>query len=110
MPGRRLLNGSSEMDAMRAASPDDDKMVVNMKSSGCRAPAEYSLPWAELLRRTFGVCPETCTCGGKMKLVDVITDREGIGDMMTKMGLAPMPPPLGIEAVAPGELQYLFDL
>jgi hypothetical protein len=45
-----------------------------------------------------------------MKLVDVITDREGIGDMMTKMGLAPLPPPLGIEAVAPGELQYLFDL
>ena len=110
VPGRRLLNRTSEMDAMRAASPDDDKMVVNMKSSGCRAPAEYSLPWAELLRRTFGVCPETCTCGAKMKLVDVITDREGIGDMMTKMGLAPMPPPLGIEAVAPGELQYLFDL
>ena len=44
-----------------------------------------------------------------MSVRDVITDREGIGDMMTKMGLASTAPALGRIAEAPGELQYLFE-
>ena len=110
VPGRRLLPRPLDMNCdMGASSDDDDDAPIKKNSSSGRAHAEYWLPWAELLRKTFGVCAETCTWGAKMSVRDVITDREGIGDMMTKMGLASTAPPLGRIAEAPGELQYLFE-
>ena len=121
VPGRRLLPRPLEMNCdMGASSDDGDDAPINKNSSSGRAHAEYWLPWAKLLRKTFGVCPERCTCGAKMSVRDVTTDREdfifflpfhitGIGDMMTRMGLASTAPPLGRIAEAPGELQYLFE-
>jgi hypothetical protein len=104
-----------DTDMRRAAADDDhddehENLSAKKKSSsGPRAPAVYWILWPELLRKTFGICPEICTCGSKMVMVDVITDRQGIGEMMAKMGLAPMPPPLGRVAVPSGELQYLYE-
>ena len=36
------------------------------KPSSGRAPAEYWMPWSELLRKTVGVDPEFCVCGARM--------------------------------------------
>ena len=112
---RRPLGVLSMDSDMRGAPADSDNdednenLSVKKRSTSGQAPAQYWMPWAELLRRTFGVCPETCSCGSKMVLIAVTTDRQGIGDMMAKMGLATLPPPLGPVAVPSGELQYLYE-
>jgi len=50
-------------------------------------------PWAELLKRTFGVdvleCPK---CKGKMKLLAVVTEAKSIQRMLRHLGEATEPP------------------
>ena len=92
----------------RRAHCDDDPPPPSKPSAG-RAPAEYCIPWAELLRRTMGINPEVCTCGARMQVQESVTDAEGIAEVMIKMGLAATPPPLGTKARARGELDYIFD-
>ena len=52
-------------------------------------------PWAELLRRTFGVDVEVCPgCGSRMKLLALVRDPEGIARYLTALGLPTTAPPL----------------
>jgi len=51
--------------------------------------------WAELLRRTFGVDVEVCPdCGGRMKLLALVRDPEGIARFLAALGLPTTAPPL----------------
>jgi hypothetical protein len=44
-------------------------------AASCSASGSHYRPWAELLRRTFAVDVETCRrCGGRMRLLAVLTD------------------------------------
>ena len=71
VPGRRRLPRTLSMETeLHEAREGDDESQAKKKSSSGRAPAEYWLPWADLLRRTLGICPETCTCGTKMVACD----------------------------------------
>jgi hypothetical protein len=67
------------LDASSASRP---------KRGGCR----YR-PWAELLKRSFGVdvleCPK---CKGKMKLLAVVTEAKSIQRMLRHLGEATEPP------------------
>ena len=74
-----------------------------------RAVAEHYIPWAELLRRCYGIDPELCTCGARMRVDEVITEHDKIKEVMVEMGLAATPPPRGRRRVEGGELSYLFD-
>ena len=51
-------------------------------------------PWAELLRRIFGVqvfcCPH---CGGRRRLVSFITEPEVIDRILAHLGIVPWPKP-----------------
>src|SRR5262249_42541130 len=50
-------------------------------------------PWAELLRRTFGVDVEVCPgCGSRMKLLALVRDPAGIARFLTALGLPTTPP------------------
>lgn len=91
----------------RRVCRDDGPPPLTTPSNG-RAPAEYSIPWADLLRRTFGIRPEICDCGGKMKVLESVTTQEGITEMMVKMGLSALPPPRGRARRQRGELDYVF--
>ncbi len=52
-------------------------------------------PWAELLRRTFGVDVEVCpACGSRMKLLTLVRDPEGIARFLTALGLPTTAPAL----------------
>ena len=93
---------------MREVRAIDDDATTKKPSSG-RAPAEYWMEWAELLRRTLGVCPETCTCGAKMIVQETVTEAIPIREMMVKMGLSPMPPPRGRSSATAGEVEYVFE-
>ena len=53
--------------------PNDSDPPPTGKPSTGRAPAEYWIPWAELLRKTVGVDPEVCLCGARMIVDDAIT-------------------------------------
>ena len=59
-----------------------------------RAPGEYWLPWAELLRRTLGVDPEICACGARMIVDDAITDGEKITERVESQQLLPWSCPI----------------
>jgi len=66
----------------------DASSTARPKRGGCR----YR-PWAELLKRTFGVdvleCPK---CKGRMKLLAVVTEAKSIQRMLRHLGEATEPP------------------
>jgi hypothetical protein len=50
-------------------------------------------PWAELLKRTFGIDVETCPrCGGRMRLLAVITDLASAARFLRHQGEPTEPP------------------
>jgi hypothetical protein len=58
-------------------------------------------PWAELLRRTFAVDIESCPrCGGRMRLLAVITDPHSVARFLRHSG-DPTDPPLRAPARDP---------
>lgn len=87
---------------------DPSKPKESMPPS-CRAWGEYWIPWADLMRKTFGIDPELCSCGGKFDVQNCVTDSEGIASMMAKMGLAATPPPLGRMKMTTEDLSYVFE-
>jgi hypothetical protein len=86
--------------------PDNSPPPTGKPSTG-RVPADYWIPWADLLRRTIGVDPEICLCGAKMVIDDVITDAKTIKEMMTRMGLESTGPPAVKRSR--GQLDYIYE-
>ena len=68
-------------------SPWDSAPPPTGKPSAGRAPTEFWIPWAELLRRTVGVDPEICICGARMIVDDAITDGEKIAETLARIKL-----------------------
>jgi hypothetical protein len=91
------------------ASDFDPPKPSESRPSSCRAVGEFWIPWADLMRKTFGIDPEQCSCGGKFVVQDCVTDAEGIASMMAKMGLSSTPPPLGRMKMTTGDLSYVFE-
>ena len=89
-------------------SVDLQMPATKSKSSSCRAPGDYWIPWAELMSKIFGINPLICECVAKMIVQECVTDADGIAAMMVKMGLSATPPPLGRIRVK-GELDYVFE-
>src|SRR5450432_1746975 len=59
----------------------------------CVASSSRYRPWAELLKRTFGVDVETCPrCGGRMRLLAVITDLASAARLLRHRGQPTEPP------------------
>jgi Putative transposase/Transposase zinc-binding domain len=64
------------------------------------------LPWADLLRRTWEIDVLQCTfCGGRMKVVAVVTDRAEVARLCQNLGEPAEPPP-----VAPARLPAQLDM
>jgi len=52
-------------------------------------------PWAELMKRSFALDVETCTsCGGRMKIKALVTDRASIGRFLRHLGEPTDAPPM----------------
>lgn len=69
-----------------------------------KKPRRPRLDFATLLMRTFAVDLWTCRCGGKRKLLAVITGRRKAEERLLQLGLPPAPRPLPV-AQAPPQLQ-----
>ena len=60
----------------------------------CDTAGSRYRPWAELLKRTFGVDVETCPrCGGRMRLLALITDPPEVARFLRHHGELTEPPP-----------------
>jgi Putative transposase len=58
-------------------------------------------PWAELLRRTFGIDVETCPrCGGRLRLLALVTEPKNVARFLRHLG-EPTDPPRRAPARAP---------
>jgi hypothetical protein len=76
-------------DAASAAAPDSCGPPPACDTTGSR----YR-PWAELLMRTFGIDVETCPgCGGRMRLLALITEPPNVARFLRHLGEATEPPP-----------------
>jgi len=51
------------------------------------------IPWAELLRRVYDIDALSCPCGGRLRFISVITEREVARDFLDSVGLPSAPPP-----------------
>jgi len=59
-----------------------------------RKPRRPRLDWATLQQRTFGVDVWTCRCGGKRKVLAIITHRRTALEVLENLGLLQPRPPL----------------
>ena len=70
------------------------------------APSRY-IPWAELLRRTWGIDVLEChTCGGRLRLIALVKTEATIKKILAAMGLPtepPQPHPARPPPPAPGD-------
>ncbi|MBP6219295.1 MAG: hypothetical protein KA436_11965 [Oligoflexales bacterium] len=58
--------------------------------------------WSRLLSRVFGIDVSTCrVCGGEMRIIASIIEREAVQKILTHLGLSPRPPP-----IAPSRIQH----
>jgi hypothetical protein len=58
-----------------------------------RGTSRYG-PWTELLRRTFGLDVETCPrCGGRMRLLALVTEPKNVERFLRHLGEPTEPPP-----------------
>jgi hypothetical protein len=66
-------------EVARADEPDDT-------TPSCKGTSRYR-PWAELLRRTFGIDVETCPkCGGRVRLLALVTEPKNVARFLRHLG------------------------
>lgn len=53
-----------------------------------------SIPWAELLKRTFSFDVLACPCGGTRRVVDFVTDPDTVRRTLARLGLPSSSPPI----------------
>jgi hypothetical protein len=68
--------------------PAPDDAPPRARGGGCYRP------WAELLRRTFDIDVETCpSCGGRMRLLALVTEPASVARLLRHMAEPTEPPP-----------------
>ena len=92
-------DGDSDLGRTRAASAGakEESTAYRSPSSGVSAPAEVKRPgldWATLHARTWGIDVWKCRCGGKRKVLAVVTSRRTAEEMLRNLALLQPRPPL----------------
>jgi hypothetical protein len=68
-------------------------------------------PWAWLLMRVFASDVTTCArhgCGGRMRIVEIATERDDIARVLAELGLGARGPPPRPAHQVPGQLEFDF--
>jgi hypothetical protein len=92
-----VLAAHSKWRSLIIPAPSDDADATSPKPSHdtlppIRARSVYR-PMAELLKRTFGIDVELCIrCGGRMRLVALVTDAHSIARILNHLGEPTEPP------------------
>jgi hypothetical protein len=88
--------GSHAAWRRRLSAPDGERSLKASAVPGGAAPVRNrtNLLWAELMRRSFGVDPLTCThCGGRLRLLAIIEASGVVRRILTHLGLPTEVPP-----------------
>ena len=85
-----------EPDPERALTPLELEPMVgrdDLLEEPEEQPAQTAyIPWADLMRRSWGLDPTKCRCGGRRKPVAYVTEPEKIRAELEKLGLWTEPP------------------
>jgi hypothetical protein len=76
-----------------APGPTETKAAQD-DSVGPRLSAPWRIDWATLLKRTYREDVLACPCGGRRRLLAVVTEPETAQSILKSMGLAADPPPV----------------
>ncbi len=86
---------SASQGAQAAPAPGvSEQKAAPRPFSGTRPQRPRRLPWADLLKRIFGVKALECECGQSMRVIAVITEPTVAKRILECMGLPPRAPPL----------------
>ena len=79
--------------------------VSERRSRGCVQAATRYIPWADLLKRVYDLDALACPkCGGRLKMISLIMQKDVVRRILVSLGL-PCEPPVLARARAP----TLFD-
>jgi hypothetical protein len=97
-------DGTEPISAPNAASTGDPSAGPSAQDAGITDPAPQPPPrlpprtrhaWADLLRRVFAIDVLTCAlCGGRMRLIALLSDPNVLAKICTHLGWPISPPPL----------------
>ena len=77
--------------ALDFALPDNP-----LASSSASSPRPRRIAWAQLLARCFAIDITRCRkCGGRMRVLEVVSDADAIARILHGARAPPAPPPLG---------------
>ncbi|SMF27667.1 Putative transposase [Pseudobacteriovorax antillogorgiicola] len=91
--GQDYLQQEFQNDGEAEVEPDDP-------------PASRYIPWAELLKRTFGIDLSTCPkCGGRVRVIAAIIETEAVFKILNHVGLGADPPQIGMKV----DKEYVYE-
>ena len=75
-----------------------DTKALSATATDCDEPPAQGRPmrlgWAKLLKRVFNLDPTHCPhCGGELRIIAAILQRQAIQKILNHLGLDPQPPP-----------------
>jgi hypothetical protein len=73
---------------------DASNLLRGLSTMQLEVPIPRRLPWADLLKRVFGVDALRCQCGNSMRVLAAITDLAVARRVLTCMALPARAPPL----------------
>ena len=88
-PKAALRTGFVEL--LRPTQEELEAVLARMLAQAKQRPR---LDWASLHAKTWGVDVWLCPCGGKRKVIAIVTSRRAAEDILRNMGLLPPSPPL----------------
>ena len=81
---------SNKARGKRAKEEDASCNRINIKEEPPHSPIEYRRLWAQLIQKVYEVDPLICpACGGTMRIVSFITERDVIDRILSHMGKVP---------------------
>ncbi|SMF82370.1 transposase, partial [Pseudobacteriovorax antillogorgiicola] len=89
----------------------DDPLKEGRNSDGVKVESEDGLapryiPWAELLKRTFGIDLTVCPCcGGSVRVIAAIMEANAINKILDHVGLGADPPQIGMKI----DKEYVYE-
>lgn len=81
-------------DGTQTLPPDPPAQGAATKLTAGIAPCPTRIDWATLLKRTYDLDVLSCSCGGRLRVVELVTDAERVKELLEQFGMSTKPPPI----------------
>jgi len=86
--------GTSAGGVAATPTPEPSGVDAAPRFAAGRALCPTRIDWATLLKRTYDFDALLCACGGRLKVVELVTDVERAKDLLSQFGMSTQPPPI----------------